>query len=768
VGCGGGWGGGWGVRKVGADGGPEGGALARRLADLEQAVLAIGEEEPMPRLEIIYGKTTNPTAGRQIVDVLQDLDPEGTLYLGYPVLALADDRVNVEALLVTSRFGLVAFLTESLPATPTGSVAWDEIRDRQDHLYGALDSFLGRHATLRSGRKLAFDINTVTLLSDAPPPGAFDGAEGVYTDAGGLAAALSGFNGIPPEVFRNLEAAINKVTTIRPAKKRANVLRADSRGGKLKAIEREIANLDKWQKRSAIEVPEGVQRIRGLAGSGKTVVLALKAAYLHAQHPEWRIALTFYTRSLYQQLEDLARRFSFEHIFDEPDWNRLQVMHCWGSMRERAGIYTVLASELGQPIRDWGYALATYGRADAFAGICRELLDAAKARRRVEPIFDAVLVDEAQDLPQEFFELLAIFTKAPHRIAFAYDELQQLNAGTMPSVEALFGSDEKGRPRVSLKGKGNAREDVVLPVCYRNPPWTLTVAHGLGFGVYREGGLVQHFDNAALWREVGYRVIAGELRDGNRVTLARQPDSYPAFFQEHIDPADAVQFGVFDTDREQLLWMAESIRRNIEEEELDPDDILIVLPDAYTAKTRGVAVVRALAQYGVSAHLVGALGSQDRMFSEGAVTITHIFRAKGNEAAMVYVIDAQYAGGHRRRESSEGLASRRNVLFTAMTRARAWVRVLGVGSDMNALWHEYDQVRANDYELKFVIPTEEERKNLRQLHRDRSAAEATARREALRSWESALAALGRGDIEIDDLPENLRNKLDAITRGQAE
>lgn len=258
------------------------------------------------------------------------------------------------------------------------------------------------------------------------------------------------------------------------------------------------------------------------------------------------------------------------------------------------------------------------------------------------------------------------------------------------------------------------------------------------------------------------------MREGAEVALTRDPSSYPRFFEQNIDPEDAVQFRVFPTDGELLQWLAQSIRHNLEHDEIDPDDILIVLPNAYTSKTRGAAVVRALAQHGISAHNVGATGSQDRMFSEGAVTITHIFRAKGNEAAMVYVIDGQYAGGHRRHESSEGLASRRNVLFTAMTRARAWVRVVGVGADMESLRAEFEKIRASDFELRFRIPTAEERHRLRQLHRDRSAAETAARREALRSVESAVAALERGDIEIEDIPDALRKKLEALSKGAGE
>ena len=44
-------------------------------------------------------------------------------------------------------------------------------------------------------------------------------------------------------------------------------------------LEKSIATLDQQQNRAAIETVEGVQRIRGLAGSGKTIVLAIKAAY---------------------------------------------------------------------------------------------------------------------------------------------------------------------------------------------------------------------------------------------------------------------------------------------------------------------------------------------------------------------------------------------------------------------------------------------------------------------------------------------------------
>lgn len=69
------------------------------------------------------------------------------------------------------------------------------------------------------------------------------------------------------------------MTSIRAGKLKREPLNADSRGARLKRVDESIANLDQHQSQAVIETVDGVQRIRGLAGSGKTIVLALKVAY---------------------------------------------------------------------------------------------------------------------------------------------------------------------------------------------------------------------------------------------------------------------------------------------------------------------------------------------------------------------------------------------------------------------------------------------------------------------------------------------------------
>lgn len=702
-------------------------------------------------LDVVYGETKNRSLTSTLVDELSEGAYEGTLYLGYPVLATADEQVAVDALLVSEQHGLVAF--QFADDVPRSGENWDRYIEEQNRLYSVLTSQLGRYDKLRKGRGLAVTPETITIFGAAPGPLPLEAGDGgTYLEIGAVNAHVLNLPRLDAGVFKALESALQRVTTIKPAKRRTTVKKSESRGAIMKEIEREIANLDRFQKRAAIESPEGPQRIRGLAGSGKTVVLALKAAYLHAQQPEWTIALTFQSRALYQQLDDLVTRFSFEHSNDRPDFEHLRIIHAWGS-RSRNGVYSLMADALGVPARDYNYARSAFGSADPFKGACQELL-AIASQRTVNPIFDAVLIDEAQDLPPEFFQLVYLFTREPKRIVWAYDELQRLSESAMPSTEELFGSAASGQPNVSLmEHPGEARRDIVLPVCYRNSPWALASAHALGLGIYREEGLVQHFDEPKLWKEVGYDILRGELVLGEHVVLERAARSYPEYFKTYLQAEDAVLLRSFDSEQEQDNWIASQISTNLTEDELEPDDILIVLPDAYTSKRRASRLARLLASSNIESHLVGVESSLDEVFVKGSVAIAHIYRAKGNEAPMVYAVDAQYV------EGSFNMITRRNTLFTAITRSRAWVRISGWGPRMVSVSEEVQKVRDNSYRLDFTIPDRARLAQLRRIHRDRSAAEARKVERVNRDLEEVVALIDQGDLAIEDLTPAVKARL---------
>jgi superfamily I DNA and RNA helicase len=218
----------------------------------------------------------------------------------------------------------------------------------------------------------------------------------------------------------------------------------------------------------------------------------------------------------------------FDQIEDEPDWSNLIVMHAWGSSRD-VGVYSSICSQYGVTAQDWRTADARFGNR-AFEGICEEL-NAIIKKQGPKPIFDAVLIDEAQDFPTSFFRMIYNAVPDPHRIMWAYDDLQNLGDYEMRSEHDLFGVDELGRPLVTLHNEvDKPKEDIVLPVCYRNTPWTLATAHALGFGIYRPEGLIQMFEEPSIWPRIGYEVTRGQLQLGAALAVRRSPGIVSALF----------------------------------------------------------------------------------------------------------------------------------------------------------------------------------------------------------------------------------------------
>jgi len=702
-------------------------------------------------IEKVYGNVLSVGILKDVVGTIEASDIQGTLYFGYPVLGTLEENVVIECLLISDAFGVVVI--DSLGGSPK------EIEDRQDRIYFALKTHLSKFGSLREKRELAVPILVVSIVGEidpssdnlvlATPENIVDVLEGSSTST------------IAPNLMKNLNACLQCIVTLRPKKARKNVTKNDSRGSKIRSLEEKIANLDRWQKQAALETPEGPQRIRGLAGTGKTIVLALKAAYLHAKNPEWQIGVTFYTKALYQQFSDLIGRFFREHSTLDPDDEQLQILHSWGSSWSQ-GVYNLFAGQLAHPARDFSYAKSVFGYEKAFRGVCRELLAFAE-KNPIEPVFDAFLIDEAQDLPPEFFKLVYLFTKDPKRVVWAYDELQNLSdENGLPSLPALFGKDENGNAVVSLENKpSHPREDIVLPVCYRNTPWNLTTAHAIGFGVYREpGGLIQHFDDPQLWIDIGYEVLSHSCKLGEKVELRRDAGNTPSFFEELLDPDDSVIFKGFPDQSAELNWVGEQVAKNIFDEELDPDDIMVIFPVALGSRDPSLKLHRILAKNKVQSHVVGTTSSSDEMFVRGSVSISHIYRAKGNEAPMVYVVSAQRCG------LGSGLPLKRNALFAGMTRSRAWVRVTGYGDGMIQLIQEQKRVVENEYKLDFLLPTSLELESLRKIHSDLSPEEKKKREKQRASLEKIIQSIKEDGLTIQDVSPDIAKQLREILGGE--
>jgi len=224
-------------------------------------------------LNVIWGSNKDkPEAAKALAEKLSRdaFHADGYLYIGYPVMGSPLGPVKFDALLLSKQYGLIAIdLVEGVDI--------EGFKQRQDDIASMLDVKLKPYPNLKEGRKLKFEIHTLTF---APAKKNVPESEAPYLIANreNLLVEIEGCGALPDELFSHLLAAIQVVTTIRSGKLKREPKRTTSRAARLKRVEESIANLDQHQSRAVIETVEGVQRIRGLAGSGKTIVLALKVA----------------------------------------------------------------------------------------------------------------------------------------------------------------------------------------------------------------------------------------------------------------------------------------------------------------------------------------------------------------------------------------------------------------------------------------------------------------------------------------------------------
>jgi len=99
----------------------------------------------------------------------------------------------------------------------------------------------------------------------------------------------------------------------------------------LERIDQRLKILTDKQLEIGLQTPDTPQQIRGIAGSGKTVVTAFRAARLHWQHEDWNIAVTFRNRGLRQTLKQLITKF-YHQFSDGEDYDddKIDIFSCVG------------------------------------------------------------------------------------------------------------------------------------------------------------------------------------------------------------------------------------------------------------------------------------------------------------------------------------------------------------------------------------------------------------------------------------------------------
>jgi len=520
----------------------------------------------------------------------------------------------------------------------------------------------------------------------------------------------------------------------------------------LRQVEQQMLSIDREQHRVAVQIPSGPQRIRGLAGSGKTVVMCMKAAWMHLRFPSWDIAYTFYTRSLQGMIKGLISRFYRYWADQEPDWEKVQILHGWGA-KDAPGIYSTVAKAMKRSARTFKEAKNIFAHRqynELLGRCCRELLDSGE---EIPQLFDAILIDEGQDFHFDFYKLCYHALREPKRLIWAYDEVQSLESLSIPTTIDIFGTNSDGSPVVDLEGTypdGEVEKDMILYRCYRTPRPVLVAAHIFGMGLLRQNGAVQFIPTAGGWEDIGYEIIEGDFTPGSRVTIRRPETNSPHILEKLAGYQSLVQCKSFATRQEELSWVAQQIERDIKQEELKPEEILVISLDWKNMSSDFAELRQILASVGINSIRPGEDTEKGVFQKKGCVTLAGIFPAKGNEASVVYVIAFEQVDSNPHLVVQE-----RNQAFTAMTRTRGWCVLTGLGKKAERLFKEIEQVLQNPEQVTFLAPDPKViQRNLDNLEYER-------RRNRIKKAEQLTSELARllAEIEDPDIKKRLIEQL---------
>ena len=244
--------------------------------------------------------------------------------------------------------------------------------------------------------------------------------------------------------------------------------------------------LSKEQKRHITPSPKQHQRLRGVAGSGKTLVIAQRTANSASQGK--KILILTYNITLWHYIRDAISRarYGFE-------WEQIEFNHFHGFCKnylyendidfpnDSSDTNTFLDNTIPQLIID----------------------SMKKGLNKKNRKYDVILIDEGQDYTDKYYHMLCMFLTNNDEVLLVADEKQNIYSRKLSWLENMKGTKFKGRWRE-------------LKESYRLPLPILQEANRFADMFLPDIGLIPEaidgnlFDPKLLWRNISNLSIALE------------------------------------------------------------------------------------------------------------------------------------------------------------------------------------------------------------------------------------------------------------------
>lgn len=374
----------------------------------------------------------------------------------------------------------------------------------------------------------------------------------------------------------------------------------------------DIKTMDLHQENLAKQIGDKNRLIRGVAGSGKTIILASRAKMLSKQNPDWKILILCYNISLSNAIQQMIH-----HMLNEPE-DLFDFDPNAKSVQNENIIVRNFHSWLKNDLRIREQQLP-------------DIIEKLERNEAILPTYDAVLIDEGQDFEADWLRLVSLLINADTQSLLLVEDRAQTIYQRKRSYLEDTGLSFRGRSKV-------------LSINYRNTQQIVKFA----WEFYRKHSM---FKNKVVNRELEGEIIAPQS------TKRRGPE-----------PGIVKAANFF----EEMRIVARSIKKLHLEKKVPLEDVLILYRVKRTHKYPIIDIIqRSLKDEGLPYYWITENDVSKRSYAkdDGKVKISTIDSSKGLDFRAVFIVNVD-SMPFPLEENKEREVS---LLYIGMTRAKEYL-----------------------------------------------------------------------------------------------
>ncbi|MDQ0158195.1 3'-5' exonuclease [Alkalibacillus salilacus] len=378
-----------------------------------------------------------------------------------------------------------------------------------------------------------------------------------------------------------------------------------------------LKTMDIHQENYAKNLGDRNRLIRGVAGSGKTLILATRAAILARENPDWNILILCYNISLanylQQQIDIKVHELESEgdqgSLFD----NEMQDRKSFGS------------------IEVYNFHSFLYNHFKVKDEQIPNLIESLKSNNQLAQQYDAILIDEGQDFEQEWLTLVShLLNPATQSLLIVEDRAQNIYKRKRSYVEDT-GLSFQGRSKI-------------LSINYRNTQQIVRFA----WDFYRNNSELQH--------KVAEHEFEGEII-APKTTPRKGPEPF-----------------IFQADRftDEMKQVSRIIHKLNQDHHVPFDEMVILYRVKRTSHQDYIgAIQHQLKTHDIPHYWISESPSSKRQYekSDGQVKISTIESSKGLDFQAVFIVNIDQMPFKYEEDTQREAA----LLYIAMTRAHKYL-----------------------------------------------------------------------------------------------